>query len=343
MENPSRLKAWMYFHRKKLQLQVSELLWPTRYDLPWFDFQVKVKNSDGQEFSGRGIALEKDIAFDKACGEAIERMIVCWARENKKVLNDCGWAVHPNPEVAKEKAICEAIERDSFFCHFLTQTPFFKINDGMMVCEFFPAKAKKHFDDRKVKISAFEMHAAAGRRAVIVVADGHRAQSQFGLVLGLGCDRNVEIALRSATMECVRNVAAVLDGQMNVDEKVDAGSVFATPMDHILWALTEQCRNHMQPWFADNESTANSRQINNSNPDCSDLKLVQLVELPSLLECLPLSAFVACSSRLQRNFFDWNHERESEFVNDFRLSEFVQFHANKEWDRIKPAFPHPLG
>lgn len=254
MENKKKLSRWLLDNHKALKLRATQFKWVEEW-LPHFhDFEVSIV-VDGRTVKGRGIDQNSDLAFTKAGAEAIERAICIG-----KGLSSCGVAVHTENKLAKINARNELIERDRFFCHYLTKTAFQKkapelkktpelpnelsgnltgegtgglageltsrlTNEpasGLAEIDF--AHLQEKLNTHAVEIQIFEMSPLNSIRSMICIAQGEKT----GLVLGLGASENSEVATQKALIECLMNVVAALYGKvfpMSLNKKASALSL----------------------------------------------------------------------------------------------------------------------
>jgi hypothetical protein len=91
-----------------------------------YDFVVR-GNGSIPGAVGRGVDPDPELAIIKSVIEAIERCIYLEKAQPGSTGN--GWAVHLKESLAKLKALSELLERDAFFCHFITEQPFEEMAD----------------------------------------------------------------------------------------------------------------------------------------------------------------------------------------------------------------------
>ena len=218
MEDKKKLSRWLLDNYKALELQVTQLKWVEEWIPGFHDFEVSIV-MNGQVFKGRGIDRSSDLAFTKAGAEAIERAI---CEENG--ISSCGVAVHVDYNLAKVSARNELVERDRFFCHYLTKTAFGKTTPewssdwgGIGFLEI-QEKLRGH----SIAIQVFEMNPLNSIRSMICITQGER----MGSTLGMGASENSVISTRKAITECLMNTIATLhekslsqkfNGPMNPD------------------------------------------------------------------------------------------------------------------------------
>ena len=203
MEDKKRLSQWLLDNYKELELKATQVKWVREW-LPGFsDFEVSITIS-GKVHRGRGIDRNQNLAFTKAGAEALERAI---CNENK--ILSCGVATHTDLESAKLNAKTELIERDRFFCHYLTQTPFKKITTNVSGIDLSSLREKLKIHDVTIKI--FEMKPLNGIKSAACLSHGKKT----GVVLGLGASENKETAIKKSLIECLTNTIASLSGKLS--------------------------------------------------------------------------------------------------------------------------------
>ena len=210
MENKKKLSHWLLNNYKSLGLSAIEFNWVDEW-LPGFhDFQVSL-SLGGRTFKGRGIEKDQLLAFTKAGAEALERA-VCY--ENG--VSTSGVALHTDRELAKENAKNELIERDRFFCHFLTRSPFRKmstkeINFHLHSISFEALKSK--LNKYSIEIEVFEMNPLGQTKSFICISRGKGFEF---LVFGFGTTSSEDFkGLEKAITECLVNTVASLDEKVS--------------------------------------------------------------------------------------------------------------------------------
>ena len=208
MGNTSKLALATYLCRDQINLQITEMNWPSLLDALFFDFKVTIE-IDGKNYFGRGVNFNKEQALNAAIGEAFERSIDLTQVEfDSKTIG--GIAVHTDIELARQAAICELIERDSFFCHFLTSTPFLsKLNfDESLIGQ----KILRISEKFGINVQCFQMSAPPPFFAAIVCFNGERSRNlRFGIRVGLGCSQHsIQHAMDKALLEGVPILAHLL-------------------------------------------------------------------------------------------------------------------------------------
>ncbi len=105
MAYQARLATWLTNHRKSFELRIREFEWPKVVNFRNTDFEVTLIY-DGETFVGRGTDADPNFALEKACAEAVERL-VC----SRHGISSLGVALHTNQLLAKQNARFEYIER----------------------------------------------------------------------------------------------------------------------------------------------------------------------------------------------------------------------------------------
>lgn len=204
MAHSSRLTEWLLANAERLNLRVTQFDWVRKWGLEGYhDFELSVEIA-GRKFIGRGTARGEELAFLKAGAEAIERAY-CAGHG----IHSTGVAAHTDAALAAESARNELIERDAFFCHFYSGTPFITSRQHFKEMEHSFGQVFREFSRRGVE---YNLHQArsAGQPVFAFTASGLSASPPFGGIIGLGSDESNWRSIQSAFLECARNVAAVL-------------------------------------------------------------------------------------------------------------------------------------
>lgn len=205
MADSSKLTGWLTENASRLDLQVTELSWPREWGLALSDLEVSIE-IEGRVYRGRGTAADEELALVKAGAEAVERAF-CAGHG----IHSVGVAAHTDENEAKRGAVKELFERDAFFSHFYTRTPFTALEDCLQVRERF-AGIFSAASSASIPVRFFRARSVS-LPIVIAVAEGLRAHPAWGGVVGFGCERSEDAAKESALLECARNLAATLFGE----------------------------------------------------------------------------------------------------------------------------------
>ena len=105
MAYQARLATWLTNHRKSFELRIREFEWPSVIAARNTDFEVAMLYN-GETVVGRGTDTDPNLALEKACAEAIERLVCV-----KHGVSSMGVALHTEKLLAKQNARSEFIER----------------------------------------------------------------------------------------------------------------------------------------------------------------------------------------------------------------------------------------
>lgn len=202
MAHSTRLADWLLSHAERLNLRVTEYSWPREWNLNGlFDVQVTV-NLAGNIYLGRGTAHDETLAFTKAGAEALERAYCAHYG-----IHSTGVAAHDTESLAAANARSELFEREAFFCHFHSRTPFIPMTENNLAARY-PGAFEQI---KKFGISLqFLTALVKDRKVVVCVASGLNAKPAWGGTVGLASSTQLENATERAFFECLRNIAAVI-------------------------------------------------------------------------------------------------------------------------------------
>jgi len=200
MENSKRkLENWLFENAQKLDLKVVNYTWPRFFNLNYFDISVSMVYNK-KKFIGRGTAPNERDALLKASVECIERIFCSF---NKTSSN--GVAAHYSKNTAKKNAMNELLERDSFFCSYLTMAKRNLISTDIFL------KLREILESKyKISIQYFDISAYQNPKTILAVAVGNEFVQPFGLCIGLGTNADLDQAIQSASFEIIRNITALI-------------------------------------------------------------------------------------------------------------------------------------
>ena len=314
---------WALNNHKELQLRVTQLDWVKEWFLNFYDFQVSIF-IDGKTHIGRGIGESAHLAFAKASTEAFERAI-CF--ENK--TSSCGVAAHTNLEYAKLNAKNELIERDRFFCHYLTKTPLKRINPDISTIDF--PKISHKLKNLGTKIKVFEMNHLNSTSSIICISQG----SKSGWVLGLGASCDKGVAIQKALTECLMNTVAALHGKtLPLDLKEFQSSSRSRPELHRRLYFQESELTQNNQWIFNGEN--NESYTESIPPESFEYK--QLATQNKLLRECPIVVIKCQNPLLQKSFYG-NFDLKN--INLDRIQKFSK-NSIKNISGLN-QLPHPLG
>ena len=309
-----KLNSWLLGHYRQLSLKATQVRWIREWFPGYCDLQVSIV-LDGKEHIGRGVAEDSDLAFTKAGAEALERAF-CFEHN----ISTCGVAVHTDEQSARENARNELVERDRFFCHYLTETFFNKVGqDGY---DDIRDKLKNH----DVIMKIFEMNPLNQIKSFICLAKSEKT----GLNLGLGASVEISVAMKKAVLECLINTVAALHKKvpslsLGQFEKLPA----CQPEDHRRLYMGERELVEKNSWMlVEKEDEPRQEFLSEES-----FRYSRLYGRNELLRDSPVFAIKCENTFLQKSFYG-NFKREH--INFERIGKFAEA---AEINRL----PHPLG
>ncbi len=332
MASTTLLVDWAIANAELLDLRVTRLTWVDKWLPGIWDFFVEI-TLNGKILNGRGLAETEEEAFAKAVAETLERSVIPVGE------NSSGFAAHLTPELAKSAAVRELIERDAFFCHWLTQTPFLSqrkltelsINIGLTTTQ----DIAKNAQNLGIDLVLATMHSSPPFQSVVCCAFGSNANKPFGVTLGLGCDLDFNIAVKQATLEALRTAIAWITGQysggppLSLNEFKSLESI--TPLDHERLGLSLDLEDRIRKLLSEKNSLPAPLPKSNSQIDTLQYSLA-----PPIADA-PVVIAKADSKSLQKAFFGLTTPNK---INLARLAGFKGKSLTIENICIEP---HPFG
>jgi hypothetical protein len=226
---------WINEFESKIGFEYSSFDWTKTLPTHAFDIQCSfVRN--GKHYVGRGTEEDKDLAIIKSTAEMLERFFL---DQLKEADSSNGVAVHTEVKIAEISALCELLERDSFFCHYLTKTPFKEIEISSFPDSPLLQGILTLLRSHGAEIRIGQMRTDSRFSSVVCAIFGLSAQSPFGMTLGTSVKLTVEQALESALIEAARSAIAYLLNPQLLNTKKDSNdnSTFSCPEDHLRLGL----------------------------------------------------------------------------------------------------------
>ncbi len=330
--------AWALHEAPRLRLEVTGHKWVDNWLPGFIDFGVSIDLGTGP-IVGRAVKSSEEEAFGAALSEAIEGFL-------KRELNlptSSGLACHADESSARIAATREFIERDSFLCHYLTKTPPEYFDASNLSIGDVPFLALQEKLARfKVKMALFLLDARPfDGHVMMCAAFGEGPENPFELIIGLGCNETVQAASEKAVLECLKNVAAQLEGN---GAKPIGLSVFSSlseygPSDHYRLGL-DRDSSQLLTWLTGRRKKANEqkapRREEGSRPFYRIETEIIDIDHPALAHA-PLCVARAYSDEMQPLFFGPTTRNA---VNLERLSQFLG--RSLAFDELEP-FPHIFG
>lgn len=315
---------WLIENIDKLGLKSIEHRW-LRDLLPDFYSHTVSFTYKNKEYTGRASAHSKSLSFEKAATEAIERAIF-FEELNCSTTN--GLALHINKEKAREAATSELIERDLFFCHYLTQSPIKEISseDSPSIV----TSIKEHYARQQIEIKIGLLYSSQELYCSLCIAFGRNfKESPFGNLIGLGIAKDKNEAITKSLLECIPNIEAHLAGvgisQMSL-ELFNQKEIFS-PEEHLALSLNLENDHYLHQLFKNNTDFI--------PPLPQDIETKE-IPLPEWCQKSGLYAFHATSSNAQAFYVG---KTSAEKLNMPRLSLF----KGTELDFTNITnYPHPM-
>lgn len=269
----------------------------------------------GQQAVGFGTDYNRRRAQLKAAMEALERRLMT----DNKWKHSSGTSLHVDPSVGRQTAINEALERDSFFCHFYTQTAFGLLEDDQLSQDW--DELLKRYN---LKGTLRRLHSHPD--ITVVLAALKDEEKNIGICIGLGTNQCPKKAALHAQRECLSFYTYLVSSKspvsfdLNQFRSKDQPNVF----DHGHLGKDAEYGN----WFWKTYLTSPSPL----RATLHRMPAAQVYPLPSSFHDAPFSLWRADQTGLQEPF--WGRYNE---LNEKRLEEF----CGQKGSHINyPSYPH---
>lgn len=193
--------TWLLANASAFNLKIHRFFWIESALPGWHDVALSVE-LDGRLISSRATDQDEDLALCKAAAELAERMFV----RPTSIETTNGFAAHLDRNKAIESAQFEIVERDSFFCHYLTRTPFEPIAESIFESSQFRS-VRKWAEGFGIQV---RMHSLS-EFGVLCVLDGLTASPAFGIRIGSAVRSNQQQAALAAIIEAARSLSQILN------------------------------------------------------------------------------------------------------------------------------------
>ena len=330
MADQEEISEWIAENAEELDLQVTRLIWTDLW-LPGYASVTASVLVDGQRYIGYGIDRNADVAVVKSVVESIERSLKYY----NELPNTSGIAGHTNVDQACLNAQGELVERDAFFCHYLSGFP-------MVISSTWKTLIGSDIDIAKIdcllrevgiELVMADMAAPNGWRAFCCIGFGENASPKpFGVIVGLGCHRQAHVAVQKAFLECLTNVVAKISGSLPEPMTEHDFNLHPSP------SVYEHLRVGLDPDTAPlmRKLVSNVGGIPYASLDLDQIMLRPLA-VPEIFRLSPLTFYRATSSSAQTAFFG---RLSDSVININRLKSFTnQFFTMTEQ---LVCYPHPL-
>jgi hypothetical protein len=243
---------WINICNLKLGLNYVQFDWTKNLSVDAYDIQCEYQKN-GKTYSGRGTELNKEMAIIKSTAEMLERFFL-------DQINDAdtsnGVAVHTDFKIAELTALFELIERDSFFCHFLTKTPFQEIDPPRAFSSSLRASILSFLKSHGLEIRFGELQCDLRFSSVICAIFGLQAKVPFGMSLGTSVKKTLDEAIDSALIESARSAVAYIlnPSLLKTQQEKQGKGTFTCPEDHLQVGLDLDYAAEFRKTFFPSES-----------------------------------------------------------------------------------------
>lgn len=306
---------WILSHSEEWSMKFD--LHPFIYSLSGDYFYRCELHLEGSQVFGFGWDSNKRRAQLKSATESLERYLML----EKSWPDSSGVSLHPVESEARDKAVLEAMERDGFFCHFYTQTPFCALDDSSFESQWNELLAKSGATGilRRIRCGADTFSIVA------IISD---PVHKIGVCLGLGISKKLEKAICHAQEEALSFYSYLLANEKTPDDMLQKFLNMERPsiIDHGHLGMSEEYTK----WFF-------KTYLEHPSP-YKDLLSAPIkafsYPMPSWLKEAPLYLYRAEQNDLQRP--SWGKKTVK---NIKRLSEFLEREVS---EKDFPVYPHCL-
>lgn len=321
------LGRWLIDNSEALKLKVRDAKWIEEWLPGYSDIQVEIA-INGKRIIGSGIDKSKDLAFQKAGVEAIER---AYCIENH--IHSSGVAAHLKREYAQKNAANELKERDSILCHYFTKEPFVGYLPKELNQKLSFQEIKSKLLKEKVEIHLRQLKSFTGEFGFVCMVTPSDNCHQFSSIIGLGYSDSMELSARKAIQECLRGTTHYLtSGKLISENDFDDSKIFS-PVDHRNLFLTPKYKKDIQELL----NMSSSKEPKSEAMQLSSFQYERLYSAHDVLGYAPVYVIKAKSEALQPMFYG---ATKVEILNIKRLQSFSTNQFNEEMMR---KIPHCIG
>jgi hypothetical protein len=321
MASDQRINEWFLNHSDQLSLKIGQGSWIKQWIPKFHDFKAEITINE-TVYTGRGIDQSLDIAFTKACVEAVERYIC-----DEHNIYSTGVAGYHDIEQAKLNAKFELLERDAFLSHYLTKTPMKLIEPEVHLRIDF-IKIQEKLKEQNVKLEFYKLSSAYSLEIVLCLS----ILNQGGFIIGLSCSTSLAKSQEKAFLECLSNTVAYLEGHCPkaINEELFLAKENTKSLDHFCLNLNDGEVNKLETIIENNQVTLKEVKMPNIEYEALSFR-------EGIFNDYPLEFVRAKSNHVQNIFYGKTQETK---LNIKRLNEFTL----KEVKNSDLEFrPHPIG
>lgn len=200
MENSSfsikKFKDLLKLINPTAKVQFFENTYIKKLDDSFYDYSSEIEFNN-KIYYGRGISFSANLAIFKSFFESIERTLIKY----NSLTSSNGVAVSFDPNLSKEIAKNELIERHLFLYHWLNLIPFTVVENQLT--KFFTEKFYLNYS-KDIKISFYKTITFNGKNCIICLISGiNYKNARFGAILGLGYKFNLEQSISHSFFEAI--------------------------------------------------------------------------------------------------------------------------------------------
>jgi hypothetical protein len=259
MANETIALAWLLEHSQEYQLKIQTMSWIEKAFPGWTDVCCTL-NINGNEITSWGASETADIALLKAFSEATEREVL--QQDGSPTSN--GFAAHLSPDKARQNAMFELIERDLFFCHFLSNSEFIPIADDKKIGWKWLPKIESLICTLDLRIRYYIL----GNFGILCAIDGLESKNKIGFIIGSSYKEDLEVAAISATIESLRQAYFIRRDNNGKGISLNQFCQINKPdfKDHGELALNIDYANQIAPLFSKKEASGFVYPYNELSP-----------------------------------------------------------------------------
>ncbi|RYZ90080.1 MAG: hypothetical protein EOP06_08370 [Proteobacteria bacterium] len=295
------ITAWLFHRQEQLAVEVLEMTDIGDNWLPGlFDIEIHL-TYDGETHAGRGQSFDRDLAVEKACAEAIERLgFAEWGRRTSRPLTSSGFAAHRTHRKASLKAKSEIIERDVLMCSMLSGAKF----------RLVPPEFLKAIDPRfqtllrrlrkaGIDLKTAELASDFKERVFLSSAFGHGFRKPFGCNIGMGISKNPSEAIEKSIQECLMMISYNLAGVKTPSLSLNKFAKLKKPefVEHSQLGFDLKYARGFEKRFAELDS---DRRLMTVDTKLYESFKVESIALPKPFDSCPIAIVRAENRKLQQ-------------------------------------------
>lgn len=204
MAYQTQLTQWLYKNKSALNAQFKELNWAQDYGMPIYDFQTQISYND-ITVRGRGIDLNRHVAFEKSIAESVE-FLICLFNGVQSSGTAVGSGFDPSFHAQHE-----CLERYFLNYHLKHNLGFAKLEHESQLVKDFSRK------NPNMEINFYKMNTEENFQGVICkVGNPQKLITSFGFALSE--DQNTSI--EKSFLEALPNMAWLEKNKTNIDKNI---------------------------------------------------------------------------------------------------------------------------